>query len=390
MSLKDSHILIVEDNQTMRKMLEVIVSDLGYRHYSTAVNGLKAWEIIQEGGVDLILCDYLMPEMNGLELLRLVRKSKQFYRLPFIVVSGADQRGDFMKTVQAEVDFYIIKPPNSQILGDLIDQALKIKYYPGDYVKTIYKGKYLFLNEKYDKALEQFILASQARNDIALPYYYIGLIYQKLQNEKKAELNFKKSLIIENQFISSILSLAEIYTSRDDNVNLAHYLSQAADILSDAFDVHIGLAHACIQTGEIDRANRHFEEALPLAKNNRLQIKEIIDGYIEAGLVDKADDLFGRKLEDDNVEKTIHFLNKLGLRAKKDGHFGKAKNFYLNCIKLDNQNKIANFNLAKLLVTMRDFEGAQSYLKKLHRLYPDFKEATELITALEERFTDTL
>ncbi len=390
MAANDSHILIVEDNQTMRKILEVTIVSLGYTKCSSATNGLKAWEIIQEGDVDLILCDYLMPEMNGLELLRLVRKSKQFYNLPFIIVSGADQRGDFMKTIQAEVDYYIIKPPNNQILEDLVKQALLTRKKPSDYTKAIYKGKYLFLNENYPKALEQFTIAIRSRNDIALPYYYLGLIHQKLGNGKKAELNFKKSLIIEKQFISSILCLAEIYVSRGDNVNLAHYLSQAAEILPDAFDVQIALARACNQTGEIDRASSHLDDALSLAKNNKNMLKEVLEGYVEAGLVDEADELFGRKLEDKNTEKTIHFLNRLGLRSKKDGNFDKAKYFYQSCLKLDAQHKFANFNLAKLYLSQHDFQAADSYLKKLHRLYPDFKEVTEIITAIEDRFTQVL
>ena len=385
MTDNETQILIVEDNQAMRKMLESLVIDLGYHNYSSVVNGLRAWERIQQGDIDIVLCDYLMPEMNGLELLRLVRKSKAFYNMPFIIITGADQKGDFMRTVQAEVDHYILKPPNINTLGNLIKQALLTRKHPTEYIKAINKGKFYFLNEDYESALESFQLASQARNDIALPYYYIGLINQKLGNEKKAVLNYKKSLIIEKQFISSLLALSEIYSSQDDSVNLAHYLSQAAEILTDTFDVHVGLARACIQNGEIERASKHLEDAQQLAKNNRTQIKEVLEGYMEAGLVDEADELFGRKLEDDNKEKTIHFLNRLGLQAKKNGDYDKAKDFYLNCLKIDSQHKIANFNLAKLLLFQHKFDEADSYLKKLHRLYPDFDAARELLVAIEEK-----
>jgi two-component system chemotaxis response regulator CheY len=339
MKNKKSNILIVEDNQAMRKMLESMLIELGYHNYSSAVNGLKAWERIQEGDIDVVLSDYLMPEMNGLELLRLIRQTRKFYDIPFIMITGADRRGDFMRSVQAEVDYYIIKPANISQLEDMLKKVIAHKKYPTEYDKSISNGKYFFLNKEYDKALEDFEAASKTRNDSPLPYYYLGLIHQQLGNGKKAELNFKKSLIIEEQFISSLLALAEIYQSKEDYVNLAHYLQKVTDILPDTFDIHISLARACTRTGDIARAQKHLDDAQQLAKNNADQIKEVLDGYIEAGLVDEADLLFGKKIQDDNIEKTIHFLNKLGLRSRKKKDFDKAEYFYLNCLRLDPQNE---------------------------------------------------
>ncbi|MBU4260383.1 MAG: response regulator [Proteobacteria bacterium] len=387
MKNKTSNILIVEDNQSMRKMLESMLIELGYHNYATAVNGLKAWDRIQEGDIDVVLCDYLMPEMNGIELLRLIRQTRRFYDLPFIMITGADKRGDFMRSVQAEVDYYLIKPPNINQLDDLVKKVVAHRRYPTEYDKAISNGKYLFLNMEYDKALESFEAASKARIDSALPYYYLGLIYQQLGNGKNAELNFKKSLVIEEQFISALLALAEIYQANEDYVNLAYYLQKVTDIMPDTFDIHIGLARACTRTGDIDRAQQHLDEAQQLAKNNADQIKEVLDGYIEAGLVDEADLLFGKKIQDDNIEKTIHFLNKLGLRSRKNKDFDKAKYFYMSCLKLDPQHKVVNYNLSSLLFLQKQYDDAESYLKKTLRLYPDFEKAHELMEAVQQRLT---
>jgi len=385
MKNKNSKILIVEDNQSMRKMLESMIIELGYHNYASAVNGLKAWDRIQEGDIDVVVCDFLMPEMNGIELLRLIRQTRRFYDIPFIMVTGADKQGDLMRSIQAEVDYYIIKPPNINQLEELLKKVIAHRKYPTEYDKAISNGKYFFLNMEYDKALESFEAASQARLDSALPYYYLGLIYQQLGNEKKAELNFKKSLVIEEQFISALLALAEIYQSNEDYVNLAYYLQKVTDIMSDTFDIHIGLARACTRTGDIDRAHKHLDDAQQLAKNNVAQIKEVLDGYIDAGLVDEADLLFGKKIQDDNIEKTIHFLNKLGLHSRKKKDFDKAKYFYMNCLKLDPQNKVVNYNLASLLFLQKQYDAAESYLKKTIRLYPDFDKARELMEAVRQR-----
>lgn len=385
MKIKNSKILIVEDNQSMRKMLESMLIELGYHNYASTVNGLKAWERIQEGDIDVVLCDYLMPEMNGIELLRLIRQTRSFYDLPFIMITGADKRGDFMRSVQAEVDYYLIKPPNINQLEDLVKKVIAHRQYPTEYDKAISNGKYFFLNTEYDKAKESFEAASKARSDSALPYYYLGLVYQQLGDEKNAELHFKKSLAIEEQFVSALLALAEIYQANEDYVNLSYYLQKVTAILPDTFDIHIGLARACTRTGDIDRAQRHLDDAQQLAKSNTDQIKEVLDGYIEAGLVDEADLLFGKKIQDDNIEKTIHFLNKLGLRSRKKKDFDKAKHFYMSCLKLDPQHKAVNFNLSSLLFLQKQYDAAESYLKKTLRLYPDFEKAHELMAAVQQK-----
>lgn len=374
----------------MRKILETLLLDLGYNNLTTAVNGLKAWERVQDGDIDLVLSDYLMPEVNGLELLRLIRKSRKFYNLPFIMVTGVDMRGDFMRCLQAEVDHYIIKPPNMNHLGNLVKLALVARKYPSPYLRCMATGKFFFLNEKYEEALENFELASQERNDLALPYYYMAMTYQQLGDEKSCELNFKKSLIIENQFISSILALAEIYEARGDDENLAHYLKLATEVLPDTFDVHVGLARACSRTGDVKKAKKHLDEAARLAKSNLEQNKEVVEGYLEAGFVDKADEIFGRRVQDDNNEKTIHFLNRLGLRSKKSEQYNKAKHYYLSALKLDPQHKVVNYNLASLLAGQKEIEAAESYLKKVLRLYPDFKEAVELLEAVKKVATSTV
>ncbi|MFH1214961.1 MAG: response regulator [Pseudomonadota bacterium] len=385
MNDKQSKILIAEDNQAMRKMLESMLIELGYHNFTSVVNGLKAWETIQEGDIDVILCDYLMPEMNGLEVLRLIRKSKSFFDMPFIMVTGADNRTDFIRSVQAEVDHYLLKPFTISQLGDLLQKSIKAKKTPSTFDKSISRGKYFFLNNEYQEALEQFESAGQSRLDSALPYYYQALIYQQLGNEKKAELNFKKSLVAEEKFISSLLALAEIYESRQDYVNLALYLEKATKVVVGTFDIHIGLARACTHTGDIERAHTHLDEALRMSKNNQDLIKEVVEGYIDAGLVDEADKLFSRKLEDDNKDTTIHFLNRLGLRARKSGDLEKAREFYLSCLKLDPQNKIVNYNMAHLFFIQRQYEAAESYLKKTLRLHSDFIQAQELMTAVQKK-----
>ena len=143
---KDYKILIAEDNQAMRRIMGTMLSGLGYEDQVFVVNGLEAWERIQEDDIDIFLCDFLMPEMNGLEVLQLIKESKEYFNLPFVMVTGVDNKSEFMKTVRAEVDHYIIKPVNAQQLGSMLDNIIRGIAKPTKYEAAIFKGKYYLFN----------------------------------------------------------------------------------------------------------------------------------------------------------------------------------------------------------------------------------------------------
>ena len=81
-------IIVVEDNQILRETIGLILEGLKYEVLSFS-DGLKAWQVIEAGEpFDLVISDYKMPNMNGEELLKLVRAGKNNSRVPFILWSG--------------------------------------------------------------------------------------------------------------------------------------------------------------------------------------------------------------------------------------------------------------------------------------------------------------
>lgn len=375
---KDYRILVVEDNQAMRRIMETMLSGLGYENSVLALNGVEAWEIIQEEEVDIILCDLLMPEMNGLELLNLIRGSKKYFNLPFIMVTGVDDKSEFMKTVRAEVDHYIIKPVNAQKLSIMLKNVIRSITSPSTYEKAVTTGKYYLLHNDLDKSLQSFEIAEKVKSDAAQPSFYKGLIYDKKGDIAKAELNYKKALAIESNYINALNGLAAIYKNKKDYEKLLACLNRASEIAPASFDVSLNIGIASAETDDIQKATENFKEALRLAKHNPKKLSELLEAYIDAGMIDQADDLFARKFQDEDDGKTVIFWNRLALHCMRLGLHDKARLLYLGALKLDPQNKPVNYNLAKLLYRQHDVESAQAYLQKILRLYPDFKEASDL------------
>ena len=82
-----SAIMIVDDNEPMRILIRNILESEGYKNVVEAEDGVSACEILKEKKIDLIISDWNMPGMTGLELLTKVRSNQGIAQIPFIMVS---------------------------------------------------------------------------------------------------------------------------------------------------------------------------------------------------------------------------------------------------------------------------------------------------------------
>ncbi len=120
MQLKEACILVVDDSSVMRRVIRKFLTDMGARHIEQAENGKKAWHILQQEKVDLVICDWNMPRMKGVDLLEKVRSYGPLSRLPFIMVTAEGNRKFISEAVDKGVDDYITKPFGPADLGEKI------------------------------------------------------------------------------------------------------------------------------------------------------------------------------------------------------------------------------------------------------------------------------
>ena len=123
---KDLKILIVDDMVTMRRILKKHLISLGFTNFNEAHDGEKALNLIKTGielGVnfDLIISDWNMPGMTGLDLLKEIRGMENDIKdVPFLMITNETKQGNVVLAVQAGVNGYIGKPFSAHILYDKI------------------------------------------------------------------------------------------------------------------------------------------------------------------------------------------------------------------------------------------------------------------------------
>ena len=104
-------VLIVDDYPTMRHTIADVMRKFGFEDISFAEDGLMAWEMIQNHRYDLLLLDWSMPRMTGLELLQLIRSSdREFARVPVLAITAEAEQRHIVEAVRHGVTDYIVKP----------------------------------------------------------------------------------------------------------------------------------------------------------------------------------------------------------------------------------------------------------------------------------------
>ncbi len=118
-------ILIVDDFATMRRILKNILKQLGFKNLVEADDGTTAWDVLESQEIDLIISDWNMPKMTGLELLKKVRASTQYQKAPFLMVTAEAQKQNVIEAVQAGVSNYVVKPFTAEAISDKLKKILK-------------------------------------------------------------------------------------------------------------------------------------------------------------------------------------------------------------------------------------------------------------------------
>jgi len=115
-------VLVVDDFATMRRIVKNILVQLGYKHIVEADDGTSALDILKKEKIDLIISDWNMPKMTGLDLLKTVRADAGLASTPFIMVTAEAQQDNIIAAVKAKVSQYIVKPFTADTLAEKIQK----------------------------------------------------------------------------------------------------------------------------------------------------------------------------------------------------------------------------------------------------------------------------
>jgi two-component system phosphate regulon response regulator PhoB len=118
-------LLLVEDTALSARILMRQLEVLGLERVDHVSTAEQARRMVRAGHYDLVLMDWMLPGMSGIELLRKLRQERYAQDLPIIVVTGRQQREDVLTALEAGATDYITKPPALEVLRSKIGSVLR-------------------------------------------------------------------------------------------------------------------------------------------------------------------------------------------------------------------------------------------------------------------------
>jgi len=170
---KEKSILIIEDNKEVRENLEELLALSGYQTYvaeNGKVGAAKALEVVP----DLILCDIMMPEVDGFGVLKILNNQPKTMDIPFIFLTAKTEKEDFRKGMGLGADDYITKPYDDVQLLEIVEMRLK----KSERIKKSF--------DQTDTGLQKFIDEAKAQKE-----------FEKLSENRELRKYNKKDTIYE-------------------------------------------------------------------------------------------------------------------------------------------------------------------------------------------------
>ena len=118
-------ILVVDDYPTMRRIVCNLLDQIGYKEVDEASDGTEALEKLRAKHFDMVISDWNMEPMTGIELLRHVRATPSMAKMPFIMVTAESKGDNVVSAKNAGASQYIVKPFTAETLKNKISSVLR-------------------------------------------------------------------------------------------------------------------------------------------------------------------------------------------------------------------------------------------------------------------------
>ncbi|WP_428943303.1 chemotaxis response regulator CheY [Pantoea sp. FN060301] len=125
MADKNMRFLVVDDFNTMRRIVRNLLKELGFNNVEEAEDGVDALAKLRAGGFDFVISDWNMPNMDGLQLLQTIRADGAMSKLPVLMVTAEAKKENIIAAAQAGASGYVVKPFTAATLEEKLGKIFE-------------------------------------------------------------------------------------------------------------------------------------------------------------------------------------------------------------------------------------------------------------------------
>lgn len=125
MADKNMRFLVVDDFNTMRRIVRNLLKEIGFNNVEEAEDGVDALAKLRAGGFDFVISDWNMPNMDGLQLLQTIRADTTLGKLPVLMVTAEAKKENIVAAAQAGASGYVVKPFTAATLEEKLGKIFE-------------------------------------------------------------------------------------------------------------------------------------------------------------------------------------------------------------------------------------------------------------------------
>jgi len=373
-------ILVIDDEKNIRSVLSRLLKALSY-DVEVAEDGEKGIELfIKAGDFDLVITDWLMPRMEGIDLLRKARGTEKFRNLPFLIVTGVVDEETVAEAAETEVDAYIIKPFVAKTLEDRMDQILDRHFNPDEVEILVKLGSEHMRAGRYEAALQEFERSRTACSRSPRILCLLGEACEKLGRLQQAEAYYLEAIQLGPLFVRAYQRMADLYEHQGLRKKAAQLLEQASRISPRNTKRQIKLGTLYLEAGEGERACEAFSEAMRVAAESDEIRAEIGEAFLSHDMAEEAAQAFEGALRIN--PQNVHVYNRLGIAYRRQGKFKEAVEQYRRALKVAPNDENIYYNLGRALLEAAMREDALRAFQYALKINPNFSEVKEILATL--------
>ncbi|WP_022668093.1 tetratricopeptide repeat protein [Desulfospira joergensenii] len=332
--MTSTSILVVNEKEEERQELIQTLNEIGFEDLLPVHGGGNAWALLKSKEFDCVISSYDMEEMSGLALLKILRREDSLADLPFFLTHDAFTKIKVLRAGQIGVTGLLVIPYDKDTLEKKLTMAMCKTKDPAivKAEKTYEQGLELIESGEYEKALTVFnTLVNQKEN----PEYYFNIGYIKTNQNLHSEAieAFTMATQLDRLFIRAYEAMARAYKAMGDGKKAEECLHVAAEIYMD--------------TDKLGSA------------------EELLNEILESG------------------SNSLNVFNTLGVLHRKKGDIKQALGQYKKALKVHPDEPYIYYNIGRLYLDMKDSTKARSYFQKALDKDHGFKEAKEVIKAID-------
>ena len=350
----DESLLAVDDLPQMRDMLRVMLRKNGYVNLNIAESGKQALKHIAQKPIDLVITDWNMPNMTGIELLKHIKGDPQLYTIPVMMVSDERASDKVLYAVEEGADGFLVKPFSENDLIKNIKLALAKNASTDAMKEKISEMRRLKLSKNYREALDLGFEILKSTNNQRVALMTCECLYQVEEYDKAIAMIADTDEKSRSSQHSNLLGKIHLGLGQYEEGILA--LEQAVRMNPLNYERKIDLAGAYFAAGRKEEAERVILSILS-ARPTDLELVSIAQIYLDQDQMDKAGDCLKQTV--DPIKETVPVFNNYAVALRRADRLEDATDIYLKCLKIDPESDVLHYNLAVLYAKSNKLKEAK-------------------------------